>query len=125
MLKECLRDDAAIWAEAIVGLPFLVAYVVASWLLVFPAMLALRRRCGRVLAPAVVGLLFAAGLAAPFHRPEIDGTFINTTMHLVLWLAGAWFAGGVVAATLWPNDSLHPTRYGWLRRPPRAGELKR
>jgi len=23
-----------------------------------------------------------------------------------------------------PNRSLHPTRYGWLRQPPRAGELK-
>jgi hypothetical protein len=24
-----------------------------------------------------------------------------------------------------PNPSLHPTRYGWLCQPPRAGELKR
>lgn len=112
MLKECLRDDAAIWAEAMLGLPLLVAWLVASWLLVFPAMLALRRRCGRVLAPAVVGLLFAVGLAALFHRPDIDGTFVNTAMHLVPWLAGAWFAGGVVAATLWPNLPIERTPDG-------------
>ncbi len=24
-----------------------------------------------------------------------------------------------------PNPSLQPTRYGWLRQPPRAAELKR
>lgn len=103
LLKECVRDDASIRATAILGVPLLIAYVMLSWLLVFPVMLWLKRRWGSFLAALLVSLAFGVAMALTFHMPSIDGSFLHTALHVAPWFAVPWLVAGLAAIALWPN----------------------
>jgi hypothetical protein len=103
LFKRCVEDDAAARAGAVLDVPLLAAYVVLSWLLVYPAMLWLRRRWGRRVGAALaVSVVCALLLAALLHMPAVDGAFWRTAVYLVPWFATPWFVAGLCAIALWP-----------------------
>ena len=104
LFRECIRDDAAIIATALLGIPLLVIYAALSWLVVFPSMLFLCRNVRKVVASGLAALSFSIAFALFFHRPGVDGSFYNTALHLVPWLTLPWFVGGIVAMALWPEQ---------------------
>jgi hypothetical protein len=106
LVRGCVDDDASIRAIGLLGMPLLFAYLLMSWMFVFPFMLGLRERLGRRWPPAIVATVCALLSAALLHRPDVDGSFLNTALALVPWLGGSWFAGGVVALTFWPAANL-------------------
>ncbi len=104
LFNECLRDDASIRAAAILGTPLLAAYVLLSWLLVYPTNLWLRLRLGGLRASLLVSAGFAVAIAGLFHSPSVDGPFVHTAMYFVTWFGSSWFLAGLCAAALWPNS---------------------
>jgi hypothetical protein len=102
LVRECIRDDASIRASVMLDIPLLVAYVVLSWLVVYPVILWLGRRWGSVKVSLGVSVVFALVSAALFHSPSVDGEFWHTAAHLVPWFGAAWFIAGLCAVRLWP-----------------------
>jgi len=107
MLRTCVNDDAGIRATELFGNLLLILYVLLSWALVFPAMLAFRERYGRWRPAAIVSMTFALLGAALLHNRDVDGGFLNAARLLVPFLGTPWFAGGFVALTFWPRAA-HP-----------------
>jgi hypothetical protein len=105
LVQRCVQDDASVRALAMLGMPLLFAYLLLSWLVVFPAMLLLRKRLGRVVSAASVACLCALGIAVFFHIPSVDGAFVNTAQHIIPWFGTPWMLGGILALTLWPHRS--------------------
>jgi len=103
LFKECLRDDASLRADSMFGIPILVAYVLVSWLFVYPAILWLSRWWGGARASLLVSTGFAVAMAGLFHRPSVDGSFLHTALYLVPWFGTSWFIAGLCAAALWPD----------------------
>ena len=104
VLRSCVQDASSNRAEVFM-VPMLVAYLVLSWLAVFPAIIALGKRMPKPVASLAVSLL--SGLLVTFllHRPTIDGPFIHTVTALLPWLVVPWLTAGWVATVMWPNTS--------------------
>jgi hypothetical protein len=102
ILTRCTTDDASLRASAILTIPAIALYAVATCGLILPLMLGLRAVAGTTLAAALVSLGLAVSIATILHRPAVDGSLLNTYKYIVPWLSIPWFFGGAAALWLWP-----------------------
>lgn len=103
-VRVCVEDNASVRAMALFGAPLLIAYVLFSWVLVFPSMLALRKRTGAVGAALIVSVSWALALAWLLGRSSFDDTtFTYTFGYWLLALIPPWVVGGLLALSLWPT----------------------
>lgn len=108
-LRACTEDDAAVRAE-LVMVPMLFVYAVASWLTVFPLIVAVGRSVRKPVAALLVSLSFGLAVALLLHQPQVDSSVVRTLNVLLPWLVVPWFAGGWLATLLWPyppNNEKH------------------
>ncbi len=99
----CVEDDASIRASGLL-VPMTVAYLVGSWMLVYPSALWLAQRMHRVLASVISSVSFGLLSCLAMHRPGLDGSFAQTLSVLLPWLTLPWFLGCLVALVLWPRS---------------------
>lgn len=111
LFMHCIVDDASRRALAYLGIPILIAHAVFSSLVLFPAIVALKRWVGPVFSSIGVAAIAAAAIAAIFHDPAIDGPYLHTWIHLGAPLTVAWSIAGLVACAFWPNYSFNPDAY--------------
>lgn len=104
LIRTCESDDASIRAAELLGFMPLIAYIVFSWIFVFPSMLLVRRWLGNFGAPLAISLIFSLAIAFLFYNPAVDSSFMQTAQLLLPWLALPWFIGGLLALALWPKD---------------------
>jgi hypothetical protein len=104
-LNSCVDDDASMRAMALLGIPLLVIYILATWGVLYPIMLAARRKLGLFTAPLVVTVPVSLVLAVVFHRPDIDGDLMHTVALLAPWFGVPWYCGGLAAIWLWPTNA--------------------
>jgi hypothetical protein len=99
----CVEDDASIRASALL-VPMAVAYLVGSWIIVYPSALWLAQRMHGVLASVVASVSFGLFGCLAMHRQGVDGSFAHTLSMLLLLLTLPWFLGCLVALVLWPKS---------------------
>lgn len=91
------------------GIPLVFVYCLITWGVLYPAMLVIRNKVGLFVSPFLVAAPASVLLAFLFHRPEVDGDFINTLSVFGAWLFVPWYVGGLAASCLWPNTRIQVT----------------
>jgi hypothetical protein len=106
LVRGCAEDDASRRANAIIGAPAFVAYVVVTWGAVFLPAIALRQRLSKTVAAATPATAVAAGLSYLFFDPGYDD--LEGAMGLALWFATPWFIANLTGLAIWPNPAARP-----------------
>ena len=108
LFRECVEDDASRRADAMIGIPVFVAYVVLTWVVVFLPALGLRRRFPKLIAAATPAVVVAVGLSSLFFDAEYDG--LPGALGLALWFTGPWLIANLVGLTIWPSQEAGTAR---------------
>lgn len=101
LLQECIEDDAARLADALVGDIVVVGYAVFTLVVVFLPAVRLHRMFAMPVAAAIPSLALAAGITFLVFDPKIDSA-VGTLAH-GLWLAGPWFVASLIGLAVWPK----------------------
>lgn len=104
MAHQCASDDAGTRALVVFNPALMLAFLVLSWLTVFPVMLLLRRtRLPAVAIVAIVALPPALVFAYMLYDPAVDASFLQTALIVTPPLVIAWLIAGWILLARWPR----------------------
>ncbi len=109
MAHQCATDDAGARALVVFNPYLMLAFLVLSWLTVFPLMLLLRRTRMPVAAIlAVVALPPALLFAYMLYDPTVDTSFLQTALVVTPPLVISWLIAGWILLARWPRRAVAP-----------------